>query len=82
MLDISIWANSLIIPKEQLSPEALRGVLEAFVLRGADQFDGSMDDACERLMQRLNKGELVIVFSVEEGEVSILERDDPTLAEL
>lgn len=72
----------MIIPKEQLSPEALRGVLEAFVLRGADQFDGDIDSACNQLLKRLDRGELVIVFSVEESEVSLLERDDPALAEL
>ena len=53
------------IPFRELSPDALRGVIESFVLRegtdyGAHEY--SLDDKVEHVMRQLERGEARILF--------------------
>ena len=62
------------IPHRELSATALRGVVEAFVLReGTDygQRDYSLDEKIAAVMRQLERGEAVIVFDPETESVSI-----------
>ena len=55
----------LIIPYEQLSPEALRGLIEDFVTRpGTDTgyTKATIDQNVEMVKRQLKKGEAVITF--------------------
>lgn len=55
----------MIIPFQQLSPDALLGLIEAYVTQqGMDQFDieNSMSEKVEFVQQYLEKGDVVIVF--------------------
>ena len=53
------------IPVSQLSPRALRGVAEAFVLREGTDYghrDHSLAEKCERVLEQLRNGEAEISF--------------------
>ena len=63
------------IPHRDLSEEALRGVVESFVLReGTDygQRDYSLEEKIAAVMRQLDRGEARIVFDPETGTVSIV----------
>ena len=63
------------IPHRELSEEALRGVVESFVLReGTDygQRDYSLDEKVAAVMRQLDRGEAVIVFDPETATVDIV----------
>ena len=63
------------IPHRELSEEALRGVVESFVLReGTDygQRDYSLDEKIAAVMRQLDRGEAVIVFDPETATVDIV----------
>ena len=63
------------IPHRELSEEALRGVVESFVLiEGTDygQRDYSIEEKVAAVMRQLDRGEAVIVFDPDAGAVSIM----------
>jgi len=63
------------IDVDSLSPEALQGVIEDFVLQeGTDYGDRewSLSQKCERVLQQLRRGEAEIDFDPVTGTVNIL----------
>ena len=69
------------IPPRDLSDEALRGVIESFVLReGTDygQRDYSLEEKIAAVTRQLERGEAVIVFDPETGTVSIVATSTPS----
>ena len=73
------------IPHCELTDAALRGVVEAFVLReGTDygQRDYSLDEKIASVMRQLDRGEAVIVFDPETESVSIVVASRPGRANL
>ena len=69
------------IPHRKLSEEALRGVVESFVLReGTDygQRDYSLEEKIAAVMRQLDRGEAVIVFDPDTGTVSIVAASPPS----
>ena len=68
------------IPCRELSAEALRGVVESFVLReGTDygQRDYSLEAKIAAVMRQLDRGEAMIVFDPETATVSIVTASPP-----
>jgi uncharacterized protein YheU (UPF0270 family) len=68
-------AEPVVIPHALLSPEALRGVAEAFVLRegtdyGAREF--THDEKVAQLLAALERGEARILFDPVTGTVTLL----------
>lgn len=59
------------IPYEELSEEALRGVLEEFATRGGYESDLALESRIEQLMERLKTGRAKIVFDPEEGSTNL-----------
>lgn len=62
------------IPANALSPEALRGVVEAFVLREGTDYghrDHSLDDKCRAVERALTRGEAAIWFDPKTGTTDI-----------
>lgn len=56
------------IPAESLSPEALRGIIEAFVLREGTDYghrDFSLDEKCAAVERALARGEAEVWFDPE-----------------
>jgi uncharacterized protein len=55
----------IVIPHRELSPEALRGVLESFVLREGTDYgerEVSLDRKVAQVLKQLERGEAHIVF--------------------
>jgi uncharacterized protein YheU (UPF0270 family) len=68
-------AEPVRVPYRELSPDALRGVVESFVLReGTDygQHEYSLDDKVAHVMRQLEKGEAYIVFDPNTESVQIV----------
>jgi len=58
-------AEPVVIPYAELSEEALRGVLESFVLREGTEYgerDFSLDQKVAQVTRQLQRGEAQIVF--------------------
>ena len=65
----------IVIPHRELSPEALRGVLESFVLReGTDYGDRevSLEQKVAQVLRQLERGEAQIIFDATLASVHIV----------
>ena len=74
-----------IIPIERLSPEAIRGVIEEFVLREGTDYgekETSMETKMYQVKTRLEKGLSVLVFDDASGTSNILSADNPVIKQL
>lgn len=68
------------IPHRELSEEALRGVIESFVLREGTDYgprDYSFEEKIAAVMRQLDRGEAAIVFDPDTGTVSIVVASPP-----
>ena len=73
------------IPYEQLSPEALHGVIEEFVTRdGTDygEVEIPLETKIAQVLAQLKSGKAVIVFDQETDSGTILRSDDPLVKAL
>jgi len=64
----------MIIPHRMLSPEALRGVLEAFVIREGTDYgvqEVSLETKVMQVQQQLDEGTAVIVYDEETSSWTI-----------
>lgn len=71
-------AEPVPIPYEELSPDALRGVVESFVLReGTDYgtYEYSLEQKVAHVMKQLHNGEARIVFDPDTESVAIVVRE-------
>jgi len=63
------------IPHDALSPEALRGVLEAFVLREGTDYgtrEFSLTEKVAHVLARIERGEARIIYYPSSGTVDIV----------
>lgn len=75
MSEVSERPEAIEVPHAALSAEALRGVIEAFVLREGTDYGGreiSLDAKVAQVMQRLKRGEARIVFDPRTRSVDIV----------
>jgi len=73
------------IPVERLSPEALAGVIEAFVAREGTDYgahEASREAKFRQVNEQILRGSAVIVFDGETESVNILPAGDPVLKKL
>lgn len=73
------------IPYDQLSPEALQGVVEEFVTRdGTDygEVEVPLGTKIAQVLAQLKSGKAVIVFDQKTESCTILKRDDPLVRAL
>lgn len=69
----------MIIPHEQISPDALRGLIEEFITReGTDygEYEISLAQKVQQVERQLVQGEVVIVFDAASETASLLTRQD------
>ena len=62
------------VPHQELSEEAIRGVVESFVLREGTEYgqrDYSLEAKIAAVMRQLDRGEAVVVFDPDTATVSI-----------
>ena len=72
----------VIIPYNQLSPDALYGVVEEFVTRDGTDYgerEASLEVKISEGINQLESGEVVIVFDQDSESCNILRSDDPAL---
>ena len=70
-------AEPIVVPFEQLSPEALDGLIEAFIAREGTDYGAvemSMAEKVEQVRAQLRSGEAVIVFDLVTETCTILPR--------
>jgi uncharacterized protein YheU (UPF0270 family) len=68
-------AEAIFVPYTELSEDALRGVLESFVLREGTEYgerDVSLDQKVAQVTRQLYKGEAQIVFDPETQTIDIV----------
>ena len=72
----------MIIPYQQISPDALQGLIEEFITReGTDygEAEFSLQQKVKQVEHQLVRGDIVIVFDVATESVSILTKYDASL---
>jgi len=77
--------NAVKIPYDQLSPEALQGVVEEFVTRDGTDYGEEeipMETKIAQVLAQLRSGKAVIVFDQETDSGTILRSDDPLVKAL
>ena len=73
------------IPYNQLSPQALKGVIEEFVTRdGTDygEVEASLETKISQVLTQLKSQKAIIVFDQESETSTILRSNDPALKAL
>ncbi len=73
------------IPYDQLSPEALNGVIEEFVTRdGTDygEIETTLETKISQVLAQLKSEKVSIVFDQESETCNILKNDDPFVKNL
>lgn len=71
-------AGRIEVPSAQLTPEALRGVVESFVLREGTDYgerEYSLDEKVDQVMRQLARGEARIMFDPEAQSIQIVVSD-------
>lgn len=74
--------NALKIPYDQLSPEALQGVIEEFVTRDGTDYgerEISLETKVCQVLSQLKSGKAIIVFDQKTETCTVLRNDDPAL---
>jgi len=69
----------VVVPPSELSPEALRRVIESFVLREGTEYgarDVTLDDKVDDVMRQLDRGEARIVFDPATETIDIVAARD------
>ena len=68
------------VPHEQLSPEALRGVIESFVLREGTEYgerDVPLDTKIGQVLRQIERGEAQIMFDPNTETVDVVVKQRP-----
>lgn len=72
----------MIIPHQQISPDALQGLIEEYITReGTDygEAEFSLEQKVKQVERQLTRGDIVIVFDAASESVSILTKHDAKL---
>jgi uncharacterized protein YheU (UPF0270 family) len=67
--------EAIVVPYHDLSPEALRGVLESFVLREGTEYGDReipLEQKVADVMRQLERGEAQIIFHAELQSIDII----------
>jgi uncharacterized protein YheU (UPF0270 family) len=82
---MAAFMTAIRIPHDQLSKQALRGVIEEFITRESTDY-GAIEVPLEtkvcQVQQNLNSGKAVLVFDNKTETCNIFHRDDPLLKAL
>lgn len=71
---------AVVVPHEQLSPEALRGVIESFVLREGTEYgerDVPLDTKIGQVLRQIERGEAQIMFDPNTETVDVVVKQRP-----
>lgn len=68
------FATVVKVPKQRLSADALRGVVESFVLREGTDYghkEFSLDEKCAAVVRQIERGEVEIWFDPASGSADL-----------
>jgi uncharacterized protein YheU (UPF0270 family) len=68
-------SDLLVVPHTELSPDALRGVIESFVLREGTEYgerEFSLDEKVTHVVRQLERGEVQVIFDANTETVDIV----------
>ena len=68
-------AEPLVIPHRELTPDALRGLVESFVLREGTEYgdhDVPLESKVAQVMRQLERGEARVIFDPESELVDLV----------
>lgn len=71
----ALGTEPVVVPYTELSPEALRGVIESFVLREGTEYgerEVSLEDKVSQVTRQLRRGEARIVFDPQTESIDIV----------
>ena len=71
----------IVIPHRELSPEALRGVMESFVLREGTDYgerEVSLEQKVAQVLRQLERGEAHIIFDATLQSIDIVVANRPS----
>lgn len=77
--------TGIVISHDQLSPEALQGVIEDFISReGTDygEVEVSLETKIAQVLNQLKSRKATIVFDPDSETCTILRKDDPALKQI
>ena len=69
----------LVVPVEQLSRDALLGLVDAFVLREGTDYghdEPTLEDKRREVLSQIERGEVLLVFDPRTAEANLLPRRD------
>lgn len=69
----------MIVPYDQISPEALQGLIEEYITRDGTDYgeqEFSLAQKVKQVQQQIVKGDVVVVFDAATESVSLLTRHD------
>jgi uncharacterized protein len=75
---ITSWRCIIIVPYDQLSPEALNGLIEEFITRaGTDSgyIEGSLAQSVAMVQRQLKRGDVAIVFDPATESANIVPKE-------
>ena len=67
--------HPVLVPKDRLSPDALLGLVDAFVLREGTDYghaDRSLEEKRRAVLRQIDRGEVVIVFDPSTEDVNLV----------
>lgn len=67
-------AEGVVVPWEQLSPDALRGIIEEFVSREATEYgmqDVEFETKVAQVRAQIERGEVVVLFDPRRGTANL-----------
>ncbi|MCP4714986.1 MAG: YheU family protein [Deltaproteobacteria bacterium] len=74
--------TAITIPHDQLSPEALQGLIEEFITRNGTDYGSreiALDQKVSQVMRQLQTGKIIIVFDETSRTCNIISADEPNL---
>ena len=77
--------TAVLIPHDQLSKEALQGVVEEFITRESTDYGAvevPMETKVSRVYQNLTSGKAILVFDTKTETCNIFHRNDPLVRDL
>lgn len=82
-MNVFIGGLGVIIPPERLTMEALRGIVESFIVREGTDYGAqelSLNEKVEALLPQVVRGDVVIFFDEESESVNLLPREEAEIA--
>lgn len=66
----------MIISIDDLPSETLSAIIRENIVRGADTFEGNMNDEIQKVKAKISSGDIVIVYSQAKNDVTLVRKEE------